>query len=97
MFEKRSSYTDKPCFQMFLAKFLAVTPMLYLGIFCSFSDIDYAGALSHGYLRIIANFNAITKIIFTKIIFHLKSVFFTKILCYENLELYGTVLYFAVW
>ena len=37
---KWSGYTHKPCFQMLiLAKFLAATPMLYLGIFHLFSNI----------------------------------------------------------
>ena len=44
----------------------------------------------HGHMvaiLILANFHAMTKIIITKINFHLKSSLFTKFLCYKNLEL----------
>ena len=81
--KKRSGYIQTNFVQiLLLVKFLyvAATPMLYLGICRSFSDINYAAhrhLVCYVLILILANFHAITKIIFT------------KILSYENLELYG--------
>ena len=55
--------------------------MLYLGIYRSFSDMNYAAhchVVCYILILILANFHAITKIIFKKINFHLKSVFLQK-------------------
>ena len=78
--------------------------MLYLGICCSFSNINYAAhrhLVCYVLILILANFHAITKIIFKKIKFRLKSQKFyaTKIWSYTVfgylvILLYG---YLVIW
>ena len=57
-------YTNLGFQMLFLAKFLAATPMLYLKICRSLSDISSWSHGSYIVILVLANFHAVTTIIF---------------------------------